>query len=106
MAYDREIGARVGKIVSVWEHVSEKPMFGGICYLLKGRMFAGVYREFLILRLGEKGAAEALRSTDARPLDITGKPMKGWVMIRKEGFAEDEALEELLNEAKDYVLTL
>jgi hypothetical protein len=74
--------------------------------MLRGNMFGGVYKDFLILRLGEKGAKEALRSEYARPFDITGRPMKGWVMISQEGFRSDEELEELLNEAKEFVETL
>jgi TfoX/Sxy family transcriptional regulator of competence genes len=51
-------------------------MFGGVGYLLEGKMFSGVYKDFLILRLGEKGAEEALGSPHARPFDITGRPPK------------------------------
>jgi TfoX/Sxy family transcriptional regulator of competence genes len=106
MAYNEAIDGRVGKIVSAWKDTSRKRMFGGTCYLLRGNMFSGVYKNFLMLRLGEKGAGEALRSRFARPLDITGRPMKGWVMISHEGFKNDEELEELLNEAREFVDTL
>jgi TfoX/Sxy family transcriptional regulator of competence genes len=106
MAYNEEIDGRIRKVVSMWEDITRKRMFGGTCYLCRGTMFSGVYKDFLILRLGEKGAEEALRSGFARPLDITGKPMKGWVMMRREGFEGDEELEELLNEAREFVGTL
>jgi len=49
-------------------------------------MFCGVYKDYLILRLGEKQAEDALESPHVRPFDITGKPMKGWVMMSKGGF--------------------
>lgn len=106
MPYDEKIDTRVRKVLTAWQAVSRKSMFGGTCYLRNGNMFCGVYRDFLILRLGEKGAREALRSGHACPLDITGKPMKGWVMMSAEGFRGDEELEELLNEAGDFVDTL
>lgn len=106
MAYNKEIEARIRKITKGWKHITHKNMFGGVCSLSKGNMFCGVYKDFLILRLGEKGAEEALRSEFARPFDITGRPMKGWVMMESDGFRNDEELEALLNEAKDFAETL
>ncbi len=86
MAYNEEVDTRIKKIVSRWKNTENKKMFGGVCHLLKGNMFCGVHKDYLILRLGEKGAEEALRSEHARPFDITGRPMKGWVMMEQEGF--------------------
>jgi hypothetical protein len=106
MAYNEQIASRIKKIVSGWKNTENKKMFGGVCYLLKGNMFCGVFKDYLILRLGEKGAEEALRSKHALPFDITGRPMKGWVMIEQKGFEDDEILEEFLVEAKGFVKTL
>lgn len=106
MAYDQEIEGRINKIVSKWKNTDAKKMFGGVCHLIKGNMFCGVLNDCLILRLGEKGAEEALQSRYTRPFDITGRPMKGWVMIEKKGFCGDDALKALLEEAKDFVKTL
>jgi hypothetical protein len=78
-------------------------MFGGVCHLLDGKMFSGVYKDFLILRLGEEGSKEALELPFVRPFDITGKPMKGWVMMEKEGFKSDNVLSAWLNRAKEFV---
>lgn len=106
MPYNEEVDGRVGKCLSKWQDISRRKMFGGTCYLLRGHMFCGVYKDFLILRLGEKGAQEALRSPCARPMDITGKPMKGWVMMSGEGFREEEELEALLTEAGEFAESL
>lgn len=106
MAYNETIEKRIRKIIKDWKDISHKKMFGGVCHLSKGNMFCGVYKDFLILRLGEKGAKEAMRSAFARPFDITGKPMKGWVMMALDGFKTDEELGALLDEAKDYADTL
>jgi TfoX/Sxy family transcriptional regulator of competence genes len=103
MPYDEATDDRLKNIVLKWKNVESKKMFGGVCYLLNGNMLCGVYKEFLILRLGEKGAAEALKAEFAAPFDITGKPMKGWVMINKGGFKTDDILLEWLNEAKEFV---
>jgi TfoX/Sxy family transcriptional regulator of competence genes len=103
MAYNEKIEKRIKKIVSDWKNTTDKKMFGGVCHLLNGNMFCGVHKEFLILRLGEGKAHRALKSPHARPFDITGKPMKGWVMIAENGFKSDDDLKEWLNQAADFV---
>jgi hypothetical protein len=103
MAFNQEIEARVSRIVSSWKNTDAKKMFGGVCHLLDGKMFSGVYRDFLILRLGEKGAKDSLELPFVRLFDITGRPMKGWVMIEMEGFKSDNDLDAWLNRAKEFV---
>ena len=68
-------------------------MFGGVCHLLHGNMVAGVWKEFLILRLGEDAADFARELPHVRPFDITGRPMKGWVMIEPAGVRTRRAAE-------------
>ena len=81
-------------------------MFGGVCHLISGNMFCGVYKDYLILRLGDEKAGEALRKSSVRPFDITGRPMKGWVMVAGEGFKKDDDLRGWLNQAKKFAKTL
>lgn len=106
MPYNEEIEARIKRIVSGWKDTADKKMFGGVCHLLKGNMFCGVYKDFLILRLGEKDSENALESPFVRPFDITGRPMKGWVMVGGDGFKSDQELEAWLKKAKEFVETL
>ena len=106
MPYDEEIETRVNKAISRWKNTQAKKMFGGICHLLDGNMFCGVYKNFLILRLGEEEFKEALKLPSVRPFDITGKPMKGWVMVEKAGFKTDDALKDWLGKAKEFATTL
>ena len=106
MAYNEEIDSRVTTIVSGWKNTSRKKMFGGTCHLLGGNMVAGVYKDFLILRLGEKEAAPALEKAHVKPFDITGRPMKGWVMVAEEGIVRDAELKSWLQLAKKFVTTL
>ncbi len=106
MAYNEEIEARIKKIVSGWKNTADKKMFGGICHLLSGNMFCGVHKEFLILRLGKDKAENAMKLPHVRPFDITGKPMKGWVMVAQDGFKTDDELKNWLDEAKIFVKTL
>lgn len=80
-------------------------MFGGICHLIKGNMFCGVYKDSLILRLGPKAAEAALKKPFVRPFDITIRPMPGWVMVEESGLKGDK-LSKWLAQARDFVQTL
>jgi len=106
MPYNKDLEARIQKIASSWKNTDSKKMFGGICHLLDGNMFCGVYKDFLILRLGEDKAGEALQLPLVKPFDITGKPMKGWVMVEEQGFACDKELKGWLEKAKAFAKTL
>lgn len=75
-----------------------------MCYLLNGNMVCGVHKDFLILRLGEKTSENALKLPYVRPFDITGRAMKGWVMVEREGFSSENELGEWLKKAKDHAL--
>ena len=106
MPYNERIDSRISKIVTRWKNTERKKMFGGICQLFNRHMVCGVYKDYLILRLGEQVAQEALELPHLRPFDITGRPMKGWVMVEEQGFTTDPSLDEWLNKAKTFVNTL
>ena len=106
MPYNERIDERIRAVVSGWQDSDSKKMFGGVCHLLNGHMLCGVYKDFLILRLGEKEAEEALGLSFVKPFDITGRPMKGWVMMESEGFASDDQLGTWLGKARAFVETL
>ncbi|MDJ0782770.1 MAG: TfoX/Sxy family protein [Desulfosarcinaceae bacterium] len=106
MPYDDSVQMRINAVLRQWSDVVEKKMFGGVCCLLHGNMVCGVYKEFLILRLGVDQAADALTQPHCRPFDITGRAMKGWVMVAPEGFADDRVLADWLAKAKAFVETL
>ncbi len=103
MAFNPEIESRVQKIVSRWKNTSDKKMFGGVCHLLDGNMFCGVLQDYVILRLGETAAGNALAQPHVRPFDTTGRPMKGWVMVESEGFRTDDELRGWLAQAANFV---
>jgi TfoX/Sxy family transcriptional regulator of competence genes len=106
MAYNEEIDTRITTIVSRWKNTAAKKMFGGVCHLLNGNMVCGVYQDYLILRLGETESTAALKQPFTKPFDITGKPMKGWVMVERRGFKTDGQLKSWLNKARTFVKTL
>jgi len=104
MPYDEDLDGRIGRLVLKWKAVRKK-MFGGTCYLLRSNLFCGVHRDLLILRLGDEAAARALKKPFVSEFDITGRPMKGWVMVEKGGF-EGGRLSSWLETARSFVQTL
>jgi hypothetical protein len=104
MAYDEDLDARVAEIVEPWG-TTRKLMFGGTCHLLNGNLMAGVYKDMLILRMGEEAASAALEEDFVRPFDITGRPMRGWAMVEPSG-VEGGALVKWLELARHYVSSL
>lgn len=84
MAYDQDIQKQIEPICGREKELKSKNMFGGVCYLFKGNMAFGIYKDNLIIRLGsEEDARKAIDAGKAAPFDITGRAMKGWVMIPK-----------------------
>lgn len=106
MPYDDSLRKRINAVLKTGLDVVEKKMFGGVCSLVNGNMVCGVYKEYLILRLGVEAAADALTLPHCRAFDITGRAMKGWVMVAPEGFAGDEELKGWLEKARSFVETL
>ena len=104
MAFDGELDDRIADVVLPWG-ATRKKMFGGTCYLLNGNMVAGVHKDYLIARLGEQEGAAALEEPFVEAFDITGKPMKGWVMVGPKGVGGAE-LERWLDRARTFVSSL
>jgi hypothetical protein len=104
MAYDEELDRRIIAIVSGWG-ATRKKMFGTTCHLLNGNMLGGVYNDLVIIRLGVDEARKALEMPYIRPFDITGKPMKGWILIEEQG-VQGEELARWLRRARDFVNTM
>lgn len=68
-------------------------MFGGITFMVAGRMACGVIRDDLMVRVGADGHDEALAEAHTRPMDFTGKPMRGMVYVEPAGVASDDDLQ-------------
>ena len=106
MPYDEMLEARIRTIVSSWPGTDRRKMFGGVCFLGDGNMICGVWKDYLILRLGEAGAAEALADPDVTPFDVTGRPMRGWVMVHRDGLIDKNVLAAWLERARSFHATL
>jgi TfoX/Sxy family transcriptional regulator of competence genes len=92
MVYDPRLAQRVTTLMARQAGFDEKKMFGGICYLVNGNMACGVLKADLIVRVGAENQTECLQRPHTRPFDITGRPMKGWVMVSADGCRSDADL--------------
>ena len=106
MAYDDGLAQRVRDILAEESGFAEKKMFGGICFLLFGNMVCGIIKDDLIVRVGADIYEEMLKMPHAGKFDITGKPMKGWVMVLSAALDLYEELNDWVHRAVFFVRTL
>jgi hypothetical protein len=106
MAYSASLAERIRRRLARRKDVEELKMFGGLAFFLRGNIAVGVWKESLIVRLGPDRGEEALLEPHVRPFDITGKPMRGWVLVAPEGVARDDQLAEWIGKAIAFARTL
>jgi TfoX/Sxy family transcriptional regulator of competence genes len=99
MPYDTGLAQRVRELLEEEPGFDEKKMFGGRCFLLFGNMICGIINNDLIIRIGVDVYEEALKLPWTKKFDLTGKPMKGWVMVLSPGLESDDNLSQWLQKA-------
>ncbi len=92
MAYDEQLADRVRRLLARHNGLTERKMFGGLCFMLHGNMCCGVVRGHLVVRVGPERYAAALAEPHARSMDFTGRPLKGFVYVGPDGYRNDGAL--------------
>ncbi len=86
MAYDEDLAHRVREQLAGESSVTEKAMFGGLAFLLRGNMAVGLSSGGeLMVRVGPDGTDAALARPHTRLFDMTGRPMRGWILVAAEG---------------------
>ena len=103
MAFSEAFAERIRHLLARRKHVEEKKMFGGVGFLLNGNMLVGVWKDSLIVRLGPEEGEEALKEPHVSEFDITGRAMKGWVLVEPEGVEGDEWLAGWIQRAVKFV---
>ncbi|MDE2787377.1 MAG: TfoX/Sxy family protein [Chloroflexota bacterium] len=106
MAYDEALAARVKEILSARSDIAERKMFGGLAFMLAGNMCCCVTDKGLMVRVGPEGYEEALMLPHAGIMDITGRPMRGWVLVEPAGFESDASLKEWVTRGAGFAVTL
>ena len=92
MAYDKQLLERLRKAVASESGMSERNMFGGVCISIHGNMACGVQKSDLVVRVGPDAYEDALTESHTRPMNFTGKPMKGFVYVSEDGCRDSRSL--------------
>lgn len=106
MAYDETLAGRVRAHLGRLDGLSEKKMFGGLAFLLSGNMCCGVTANELIVRLAPEQTDDALSRAHTRVFDLTGRPMKGWLVVQPGGLETEAELADWVRLAVDYASAL
>jgi TfoX/Sxy family transcriptional regulator of competence genes len=92
MPYDEGLAERIRESLEDRRGVTERKMFGGLAFLLRGNMFVGIVGRDLMVRVGPQAHENALSRPHARPMDFTGRPMRGFVFVAAPGYEFDADL--------------
>jgi TfoX-like protein len=92
MAYDDKLADRIRKAFGTRRDVAERKMFGGLAFLSHGRMCCGIVGADLMVRIAEDEFGQVIRGRHVRPMDFTGRPLKGFVYVLPPGFRTAAAL--------------
>jgi TfoX/Sxy family transcriptional regulator of competence genes len=106
MAYDEKLANRVREVLSRRRGISEKKMFGGLCFLVHGHMACGIIGDELVVRVGPNEYAEALKKPGAREMDFTGRAMKGMVYVGPRGHGRAPSLKAWVGRGLVYARSL
>ena len=106
MAFNEALAERIRRGLARKKNIEEKKMFGCICFFLNGNALAGVWKDGLIARLGPDEGEVALREPHVRAFDITGRPMRNWVVVEPEGVEDDDQLKAWIERATKFVRML
>ena len=86
--------------------LTERKMFGGLCFLADGNMCFGIVGAEIMVRVRPDSYSAALREPHARKMDFTGKSMRGMVYVSEEGISEDPELAAWLRRGLDFAQSL
>lgn len=106
MAYDEKLADRLAEVLSARDDVSERKMFGGLAMMVADNMAVGIIDDRLMVRVGPDAYEDALDQPHARPMDFTGRPMKGFLYVDPPGIESDEGLRAWAQRGIDYALSL
>ena len=106
MAYSESLAKRIRHEFTGRRGITEKKMFGGAGFLLHGNLCVVVWKDSLVVRLEPEQAVAALSQPHVRAFDVTGRPMKGWILVEPDGLDRDEQLRGWLQRASEFVAKL
>jgi len=106
MAYDEGLAERIRGVLADRQDVSEKKMFGGLAFMVRGHMSVGIVKDDLMVRVGPEAYENLVGERYARRMDFTGRPMKGFVYVASAGVETDADLERWVEHGVRYAVSL
>lgn len=106
MAFDEALAERIRARLDAEPGVTEKRMFGGLTFMVDGNMCVGVHKDDLIARVGADVGQDALARPGARVFDITGRPMRNWVLVDAGAIEEEATLASWIDDALAFARSL
>lgn len=106
MAYDEKLAQRIRVLFKGKRGVVEKKMFGGVAFMVKGKMCCGVLSNDLVARVGAERCAKALKKPHVRPMDFTGRVSKGYVYVGPAATKNARSLKRWVDDCMAFVATL
>jgi TfoX/Sxy family transcriptional regulator of competence genes len=106
MAYDMDLAARIRALISKNKNLEEKKMFGGVGFLINGNLACGVNKNDMILRVAPDQYDALSRSAYTRVFDLSGKPMKGWLVVEPAGMKSEAQLKAWVSKGIVFAKTL
>lgn len=102
MAYNEDLALRIAEILQHEPDVVEKKMFGGLAFMIRGKMCCGIVKDELMMRMVAEKYEEVLQMPHAREMDFTGRTMKGFAYIEPEGLKTNRQLKQWIDLALEY----
>ena len=106
MPYDDGLAHRIRRILGDRSDLEEREMFGGVGFMVAGNLVCGVHDDKLLARVGPEAYEDALEEPHARPMDFTGRPMRGLVFVDPPGVATDEDLHDWVERCRSFAESL
>jgi len=106
MAYDAALAGRIRAVLTGRRTITERMMFGGIAFMVRGNMFVGIAGRSLMARVGPAAYEAALKEPHVRVMDFTGKPLRGYVYVGPQGIRSNRALARWVGRCLDHARKL
>lgn len=106
MTEDDRLAERIASVFKGKRGFTQRKMFGGVCFMLHGNMVCGTVKDKLMARVGAEYHGKAMKFKHVRPMDFTGKPMKGMIYVLPAGIRTQADLEKWIGRAVEFAKTL
>ena len=106
MAYNENLADRIREVLGQRKGITEMKMFGGLSFMLNGNMCCGIVKDDLVARVDPDSYDHALAKSHTRPMDFTGRPIKGMVYVGAESYGTDEDLKHWVEQGLSFAMSL